>query len=368
MSSIPLAALRGGAAIVATALVAATGAVELQAQQPPPAWKQGQPASMADSKLAPHASPMTVTPAEKIDAQQAQGAGRLQGGAVGARHARRAHDGARRQGHDLHRHARDRQGLRGDRQGRQAHQQGDRRRPAAAQRRGLQERLALRDDASTRRCASTASRTSSTRRSRPTSARPSSCRRRRTTTGSSRPSAPTTSSTSRSARPATSARSTLACTARSAGRTSTAPASRSWPAACATRWASTGTRRPRSCGSPTTAATGRATTGPEDELNRVPATPSARLLRLPLLPRQRHPRSRDQAPEPVRRRDPACRHARARMRPRSACASTPATCSRPTTRTTPSSPGAARGTAPRSSAMTWCWPRSTAARRPSRRS
>ncbi|HZT46412.1 MAG TPA: PQQ-dependent sugar dehydrogenase [Hyphomicrobiaceae bacterium] len=47
-------------------LLAATAAVELHAQQPPPAWKQGQPTSMADSKLAPHATPLTVTPLEKI--------------------------------------------------------------------------------------------------------------------------------------------------------------------------------------------------------------------------------------------------------------------------------------------------------------
>jgi glucose/arabinose dehydrogenase len=47
-------------------LLAATAAFELQAQAPPPAWKQGQPASMADSKLAPHATPMTVTPVDKI--------------------------------------------------------------------------------------------------------------------------------------------------------------------------------------------------------------------------------------------------------------------------------------------------------------
>jgi hypothetical protein len=67
MPSISPAALRGGVAAVASALVAATGIAELQAQQPPPAWKQGQPSSMADSKLAPHASPMTVTPAEMID-------------------------------------------------------------------------------------------------------------------------------------------------------------------------------------------------------------------------------------------------------------------------------------------------------------
>jgi glucose/arabinose dehydrogenase len=47
-------------------LLAVTCAFTAQAQQPPPAWKQGQPASMADSKLAPHASPLTVTPVEKI--------------------------------------------------------------------------------------------------------------------------------------------------------------------------------------------------------------------------------------------------------------------------------------------------------------
>jgi hypothetical protein len=49
MPSISPAALRGGVAAVATALVAATGIAELQAQQPPPAWKQGQPASMAET-------------------------------------------------------------------------------------------------------------------------------------------------------------------------------------------------------------------------------------------------------------------------------------------------------------------------------
>ena len=41
-------------------------ASQLQAQQPPPAWKQGMPDAMKDSKLAPHPSPLTVTPAEKI--------------------------------------------------------------------------------------------------------------------------------------------------------------------------------------------------------------------------------------------------------------------------------------------------------------
>lgn len=50
---------------LAAVFVAAT-AFTASAQQPPPAWKQGQPASMKDSKLAPHASPLTVTPPEKI--------------------------------------------------------------------------------------------------------------------------------------------------------------------------------------------------------------------------------------------------------------------------------------------------------------
>jgi glucose/arabinose dehydrogenase len=45
-------------------LFAATCAMELHAQAP--AWKQGQPSSMADSKLAPHATPMTVTTVDKI--------------------------------------------------------------------------------------------------------------------------------------------------------------------------------------------------------------------------------------------------------------------------------------------------------------
>jgi len=60
-------AAKPAAGIGLAALLATTYAFDLQAQQPPaPAWKQGQPASMADSKLAPHASPLTVTPPEKI--------------------------------------------------------------------------------------------------------------------------------------------------------------------------------------------------------------------------------------------------------------------------------------------------------------
>ena len=69
MQSVRFFAPKLAASIGLGALLAATAAFELSAQQPaapPPAWKQGMPASMADSKLAPHASPMTVTPVEKI--------------------------------------------------------------------------------------------------------------------------------------------------------------------------------------------------------------------------------------------------------------------------------------------------------------
>lgn len=52
------------AAVGLTGLFAATCAMELHAQAP--AWKQGQPSSMADSKLAPHATPLTVTTLDKI--------------------------------------------------------------------------------------------------------------------------------------------------------------------------------------------------------------------------------------------------------------------------------------------------------------
>ncbi len=68
MQSVRFSAPKLAAGIGLGALLAATVAFELQAQAPPPppAWKQGQPPSMADSKLAPHASPMTVTPVDKI--------------------------------------------------------------------------------------------------------------------------------------------------------------------------------------------------------------------------------------------------------------------------------------------------------------
>ncbi|MBX9592674.1 MAG: PQQ-dependent sugar dehydrogenase [Hyphomonadaceae bacterium] len=54
------------AGIGLTGLLATTVAFDLHAQQPPPAWKQGMPDSMKESKLAPHAIPLTVTPPEKI--------------------------------------------------------------------------------------------------------------------------------------------------------------------------------------------------------------------------------------------------------------------------------------------------------------
>ena len=66
MKSARTSAVKLAAGIGATGMLVATCAYELQAQAPPPAWKQGQPSSMTDSKLAPHATPMTVTPVEKI--------------------------------------------------------------------------------------------------------------------------------------------------------------------------------------------------------------------------------------------------------------------------------------------------------------
>ena len=54
--------------------------------------------------------------------------------------------------------------------------------------------------------------------------------------------------------------------------------------------------------------------GPEDELNRVAKGQEGANLRLPLLPRQRRPRSRRQAAQSVRRRDLAGRAARAACR------------------------------------------------------
>jgi glucose/arabinose dehydrogenase len=66
MQSTPMSAPKLAAALGLGGLLVATAAVELHAQQPPPAWKQGQPASMADSQLAPHPIPLTVTPLDRI--------------------------------------------------------------------------------------------------------------------------------------------------------------------------------------------------------------------------------------------------------------------------------------------------------------
>jgi len=58
------------ATIVSSALAAVASIAQAQAPAaapaPPPAWKQGLPASMADSKLAPLAGKMTVTEASEI--------------------------------------------------------------------------------------------------------------------------------------------------------------------------------------------------------------------------------------------------------------------------------------------------------------
>ena len=56
----------GGTLALGIGLAGLLTATQLQAQQAPPAWKQGMPDSMKDSKLAPHAIPLTVTAPEKI--------------------------------------------------------------------------------------------------------------------------------------------------------------------------------------------------------------------------------------------------------------------------------------------------------------
>ena len=346
MQSVRFSAPKLAAGIGLGALLAATAAFELQAQHAAATGLEAGSAAQHGRLQAGAARVADDGDAGRQDpARQAQGAGRLQGRGLGARHARRAHDGPRRQGHDLRRHARDRQGLRHHRQGRQAREQGDRRRPAAAERHRLQERHALRHHASTRRCASTASRTSSTPRSRPTSARRSSCRRPRTTTGSSRPSAPTTSSTSSIGSPCNvceintgmhglirrqnldgSEHRDRGARRAQLGRLRLAPADQG---------AVVHRQRPRlgrRCG------TGRGAEPRRRQQRRAAssASPTATPTASPI------PTSRSPTRAPASR----CRPPRsARMPPRSACASTPATCSRPTTRTTPSSPGAARGTA-----------------------
>jgi glucose/arabinose dehydrogenase len=48
------------------ALVLAPFVAAAQQPAPPPAWQQGRPAEMANSRLAPHATPVTVTPPDRI--------------------------------------------------------------------------------------------------------------------------------------------------------------------------------------------------------------------------------------------------------------------------------------------------------------
>jgi len=51
---------------VAVAAVFTAPALAQDKPAPPPAWKQGMPAKMKDSRLAPHAGKMTETPASEI--------------------------------------------------------------------------------------------------------------------------------------------------------------------------------------------------------------------------------------------------------------------------------------------------------------
>ena len=95
--------------LIALAVAAAFAAPALSQDKPkpPPAWHQGKPAAMAESKLAPHAGKMTETPGGRHPGQQAQGPGGLQGRAVGERAARRPRDGGeRRREEGVPRHAR----------------------------------------------------------------------------------------------------------------------------------------------------------------------------------------------------------------------------------------------------------------------
>ena len=54
------------AVALAVSMAFAVAAFAQDKPAPPPAWKQGMPAKMADSKLAPHAGKMTETPASEI--------------------------------------------------------------------------------------------------------------------------------------------------------------------------------------------------------------------------------------------------------------------------------------------------------------
>lgn len=80
------------AALALPAIVAA------QQAAPPPAWQQGRPAEMANSRLAPHATPVTVTPVDRIPVAQLRAPPGFQvelwaHGMPGARMMTRAPDG-----------------------------------------------------------------------------------------------------------------------------------------------------------------------------------------------------------------------------------------------------------------------------------
>ena len=108
--------------------------------------------------------------------------------------------------------------------------------------------------------------------------------------------------------------------------------------------------------------------GPEDELNRIAKGQEGALLRLPVLPRQRHARPGHQAAESMRRRDVAGDHRSGRMPPASASSSTLATCFPRAIRMSPSSRGAAPGIANQKSGFDVVVAESPAARRRSSRS
>ena len=173
------------------------------AQAPPP-WKQGQPADMADSTLAPIAQPPAPKAPGEIPVDKIKVPPGFKVGAVGARDQQRPRHDLGRQGHAVRQQPRGRQRLRGGGQGRPARGEGDRQGPQPAQRRRLQGRHALRrgdladhQDGGHRGQARQPAGHGSGLRHR--------CRAIRRTAGSTWPSGRTASSTSTSARPATSA-------------------------------------------------------------------------------------------------------------------------------------------------------------------
>ena len=105
-----------------------------QAAEPPPPWKQGQPAAIADSKLAPVAPPPLPTAADKLPLDKLKVESRLQDRGLCGRRSQRAHAAARRQGHRFRQQPHAGQGARHRREGRQARGEGHRLRSASAER------------------------------------------------------------------------------------------------------------------------------------------------------------------------------------------------------------------------------------------